>query len=259
MGNPGGNRSCGIGAAPGSTDPKRRGAGRSALPLACHHRLPGGGAQGPSLHRRGRWAAGDKPPTYIVETIVHRAGHSAPPYNTEEGLIVGEKEMMDRLLGCLRPRVSRAMLPAVLSAALFAVACSSDPPFTLEASGPYAYSAEYPAVVNLPAERVAILVTITNRSGDDLSVSPADFVARDSDHRIYPANPTETAADAVAVRVASKAQGMGDAMPLPAVTLRQNDVISGFVVFDVPAGVRPVDLIWRQTDTDSVVALSSGR
>jgi len=51
---------------------------------------------------------------------------------------------------------------------------------------------------------------------------------------------------------------MGDATPLPAATLRQNDVLSGFVVFDVPTGVRPVDLVWRQTDGDSVVGLSPG-
>jgi hypothetical protein len=150
------------------------------------------------------------------------------------------------------------MLPTVLLAAILVVACSDEPPFTLQASGPYVYSAGYPAAVNLPAERVAILVTITNRSGDDLSVSPADFVARDADHRIYPANPTETAADTQAVRLAVRAQGMGDATPLPAATLRQNDVLSGFVVFDVPTGVRPVDLVWRQTDGDSVVGLSPG-
>jgi hypothetical protein len=47
--------------------------------------------------------------------------------------------------------------------------------------------------------------------------------------------------------------------PLPVVTLRQSDVLSGFVVFDVPAGVRPVDLIWRQSDTDTVVHLPLAR
>ena len=167
--------------------------------------------------------------------------------------------MMDRLISCLRPRASRTMLPAVLLAALFAVACSSDPPFTLEASGPYSYLADYPAVANPPLERVAIIVMVTNRSGDDLSVSPGDFVARDADHRIYPANPTATAADARSVRLAVRTQGGRDVPPLAAATLRQGDVISGFVVFDVPAGVRPVDLIWRQVDGDSVVALSSGR
>lgn len=167
--------------------------------------------------------------------------------------------MMDRLLSYLLPRASRAMRPAVLLAALFAVACNGDPPFTLEASGPYAYPADYPAAANPPLERVAILVTITNRAGDDLSVSPADFVARDADHRIYPANPTATAADARSVRLAVRTQGGRDVPPLAAATLRQGDVISGFVVFDVPAGVRPVDLIWRQVDGDSVVALSSGR
>jgi hypothetical protein len=37
--------------------------------------------------------------------------------------------------------------------------------------------------------------------------------------------------------------------------LRQDDVLTGFVVFDVPAAVRPVELIWRQSDTDTTVAL----
>ena len=44
-------------------------------------------------------------------------------------------------------------------------------------------------------------------------------------------------------------------LPLPTVTLRGNDTISGFVVFDVPAGVWPVELVWRQSDTDTVANL----
>jgi hypothetical protein len=34
----------------------------------------------------------------------------------------------------------------------------------------------------------AVLVTITNQSGGDLPINPADFVARDAQRRIYPAN-----------------------------------------------------------------------
>jgi hypothetical protein len=102
---------------------------------------------------------------------------------------------------------------------------------------------------------VAILVTITNRSTDDLQINPADFVARDSEHHIYPANPTATGVDANLVRLATGPRL--EVLPLPTVTLRQADVLSGFVVFDVPSGVRPVELIWRQTDTDRVAPLSS--
>ena len=158
----------------------------------------------------------------------------------------------------LLPRASRTMHRAVLVAsvvALVAVACSQAP-FILAASGPWAYS----AVVDPPFERVAILVTITDRSGDDLAVNPADFVARDAGHRIYPANPSAAVTDARAVRLSYDLQrGIQGISPLPAVTLRQDDSLSGFVVFDVPAGVRPVELIWRQSDTDYVVTLSSAR
>jgi hypothetical protein len=156
------------------------------------------------------------------------------------------------------PRARRMTHPVALVAAivaLVAVACSNAP-YTVAASGPWAYG----AVVDPPFERIAILVTIVNRSTDDLAVNPGDFVARDADHRIYPSNPTASVADAHEVRLAYGAQrGTQDIAPLPAVTLRQDDSLSGFVVFDVPAGVRPVELVWRQSDTDSVVKLASAR
>ncbi len=132
--------------------------------------------------------------------------------------------------------------------ALFGAACTNSTPFTLAASGLFAD----PAVVHPSLERVAILVTITNRSGDDLNVNPGDFVARDAEHRVYPANPTATVADAGLLSGQSARRG---ALPLPIVTLRGSDTISGFVVFDVPAGVRPVELVWRQSDTDTVANL----
>ncbi len=151
-----------------------------------------------------------------------------------------------RALGCL-------ILLVVV--ALGAIACSKAP-FTLTASAPWTYS----AIVDPPFQRVAILVTITNHSGDDLAVNPGDFVARDADHRIYPANPTAAVADAHAVRLAyGQHYGSQSILPLPTITLRQDDALSGFVVFDLPAGVRPVELIWRQSDTDTVVALSPPR
>jgi len=156
--------------------------------------------------------------------------------------------------GALRARRSGGALLLIV-VGLLGAACSQEP-FSMDAQGPVAYLADYPAASNPPQERVAILVTITNRGGDDLQVSPADFVARDPGRRVYPANPVATAADARPVRLAMKAQGLPDTPPLPTITLRKDDVVSGFVVFDVPAGVRPVDIIWRQTDGDSVVHLS---
>jgi hypothetical protein len=82
-------------------------------------------------------------------------------------------------------------------------------------------------------------------------------MARDADHRVYPSDPAATTADANLVRLTS---GPGlDVLPLPTVTLRQADVLSGFIVFDVPQGVRPVELVWRQTDTDQVAPLAPTR
>jgi hypothetical protein len=163
--------------------------------------------------------------------------------------------MNARMPASLLRHTARAMCRAILlaSIALIVITCSKTP-FTLAASGPWAYS----AVVDPPFERVAILVTITNQTGDDLAVNPADFVARDADHRIYPANPTATISDAQAVRLAYVMRhGTQGIAPLPTVTLRQDDALSGFVVFDVPAGLRPVELIWRQSDTDSIVNLTT--
>ncbi len=147
-------------------------------------------------------------------------------------------------------RASRIILLAFLLVGVAVVSCTQQP-FTLDATGPFAY----PAPVDPPFERVAVLVTIVSRSTDDLVVSPADFVARDNSHNVYPANPTAAVTDAHAVRLA---HGVQNVSPLAAVTLRQNDVVSGFVVFDVPFGVRPVELIWRQTDSDYVVSLAAG-
>jgi hypothetical protein len=143
--------------------------------------------------------------------------------------------------------------PALLAVvAALVVASCSEAPFTLTAQGPWSYRSD----VDAPIERVAILVTIANRSGDDLAVNPADFQARDANRGLYVANPKATEADAHTVRLAYGAHGGGRGiLPLPTVTLRQDDVLSGFVVFDVPAGVRPSELIWRQVDFDTMVPL----
>ena len=144
--------------------------------------------------------------------------------------------------------MNRVALALLLSFGLASVACSSKPS-PLSAAGPFTY----PSTVTPPLERVAILVTITNSSTDDLQINAADFVARDAEHRIYPADAAATSADGNLVRLATGPRP--EVLPLATVTLRQADVLSGFVVFDVPQGVRPVELIWRQSDTDQVAQL----
>ncbi len=154
----------------------------------------------------------------------------------------------------MRPRVPRRTSLLIAVAIALAVASCSSPPFTLIAEGPWSYWAD----VEPPLQRVAILVTIESHTGDDLAVNPADFHVRDVDHRLYPANPQATAADGHSFRLANAVHGGATSnLPLPTVTLRQGDVLSGFVVFDVPAGVLPVELIWRQTDSDTMVPLAS--
>jgi hypothetical protein len=130
-------------------------------------------------------------------------------------------------------------------------ACSTQASPLTAASGPL----NYPSGVTPPIERVAIFVTITNHGTDDLPINPADFVARDADHRVWASDPAATVSDGNLVRL-SAGPGL-DVLPLPTVTLRQADVLSGFIVFDVPQGVTPVELVWRQSDTDQVVALSA--
>lgn len=134
--------------------------------------------------------------------------------------------------------------------ALVASACSSAAAPPLAASGPIVY----PSGVTPPLERIAILVTITNHGTDDLNINPADFVARDADHQVYPSNPTATGTDANLVRLTTGPRL--ETLPVPTMMLRQADVLSGFIVFDIPQGVRPVELVWRQSDSDQVARLS---
>ena len=146
---------------------------------------------------------------------------------------------------------TRTFLLIVLMCTIVTSGCTTQASPLTAASGPL----NYPSAVIPPIERVAIFVTITNHGTDDLLINPADFVARDGDHRIYPSDPTATLNDANLVRLTSGPSL--DVLPLPTVTLRQSDVLSGFIVFDVPQGVHPVELVWRQSDTDQVAQLSS--
>ncbi len=144
------------------------------------------------------------------------------------------------------------LLSLSLALLLTASACTSTRPFVMEAAGPFLY----PATVGPAFDRVAILVSVANHSGDDLQVNPADFLARDKQRRVYAANPTATLADA---KFAGQSPGLRGIPPLPTVTLRADDVLTGFVVFDVPAGTTPAELVWRQSDSDVVAALRPNR
>ena len=129
-------------------------------------------------------------------------------------------------------------------------ACSKTTASPLAATGPVAY----PSGATPPLERVAILVTVTNHGTDDMQINPADFLARDAEHHVYPADPTATTADGNLVRLATGPRL--ETLPMATLTLRQSEMLSGFIVFDVPQGVRPVELVWRQSDSDQVAPLS---
>ncbi|MBV8084609.1 MAG: DUF4352 domain-containing protein [Chloroflexi bacterium] len=147
---------------------------------------------------------------------------------------------------------SRMLACAVsLGLTLLALVACGTPTMGFTAAAPFVY----PSPVGPTLQRVAVLVTIINNAQDDLAVDPTEFAARDATHRIYPADPTATAQDADAVRTAAGMLGMPGLLPLPAMTLRQDDHLTGFVVFDVPEGVRPTQLIFRQSDNDSVLSL----
>lgn len=141
-------------------------------------------------------------------------------------------------------------IAAMLVIGLAAVGCSKPSASPLSAAGPFTY----PSSATPPLERVAVLVTVTNQGTDDMQINPADFLARDADHHIYTANATAAGADGNLVRLTTGPRL--EALPLPTVTLRQAEILSGFIVFDVPQGVRPVELIWRQSDADQVAQLA---
>lgn len=142
-------------------------------------------------------------------------------------------------------------LAAMLLGAVLASSCATET-FSLAANAAFGYQ----AVVDSTVERVAVLITVTNKSEDDLQMNPADFTLRAPDRHIYPSNPVATTADANVVRRTAATRGLSGLQPMPVVILRKNDVLTAFVVFDVPAGVRPSELVYRQSDTDRVVDIS---
>jgi hypothetical protein len=146
----------------------------------------------------------------------------------------------------------RRALSVASAAVLLLAGCAGGSSHALEAAGPF----PYPAGVGPAFDRVAILVTVGNRSGDDLQVNPTDFLARDAQRRVFASNPAATVADA---RLAGQSASLRGILPLPTITLRSNEVVTGFVVFDVPAGASLVELVWRQSDVDTVVALRPTR
>jgi len=146
-------------------------------------------------------------------------------------------------------------LATLVVVALLVSACAASDTLVLTISQPFSYS----PLVDSSIERVAIVVTVTNRSDNDILINPGDFWARDQNNRLYAANVVAGVADARLVRLAGGQIGMTGLLPLPAANLRKNDVISGFVVFDVPAGARPTQLLYRETDTDHVVDVPAPR
>jgi hypothetical protein len=146
-----------------------------------------------------------------------------------------------------------ALAAATGGVSSLAASCGAQP-FTVEAAGPFFYPT--PAGLSVSLDRLAIVVTITSHSSDDLQVSPADFASRDRDRRLYVANASAAATEA---GMSGRAPELRGTLPLPVATMRQNDVLTGYVVFDVPPGVRPVELIWRQTDSDYTVPLTGER
>lgn len=157
------------------------------------------------------------------------------------------------MFGSLVARHRRVAYLLTLLTAIVVVACGAAP-YRVAASGPIGYSAD----VDPSVTRVAVVVTITNVSGDDLAVAPTDFLVRDVAHHVYPADPAAAVADARVVRLAVASGGASQSIgPLPTITLRGNDVLSGFLIFDLPVGVQPVELVWRQSDSDDVIPLSA--
>jgi hypothetical protein len=146
-------------------------------------------------------------------------------------------------------RPAGAWAPFLFLTLVLGAACAGQP-FTMTASGPF--SDPVPAGASI--ERIAVYVSIRNHAGDDLQIDPAEFVARDADRRVYRSNPAAASTDA---REIAATAGLRGTLPLPAMTLRAGDQVSGFVLFDVPAGVLPTECIWRQVDVDTVVALTN--
>ena len=105
---------------------------------------------------------------------------------------------------------SGCTLLALCALVLALAVCTTGPPYALEAAGPFVY----PAVVGPAFDRIAILVTVANRSTDDLAVNPTDFLTRDAQRRVYPSNPAATIAD---MRLAGQSPGLRGILPLPTI------------------------------------------
>lgn len=142
-------------------------------------------------------------------------------------------------------------LAVLVGVALALAACAPSEATGISAAAPFTYQAPVDATI----ERLAVVITVAHRTEDDLLVDPALFALRDREGRLYSANVPAAAADARLVRQAGTSLGLAGLLPLPALTLRKDDSLTGFIVFDVPLHTRPVELIFRQTDTDQVVPL----
>ncbi len=125
---------------------------------------------------------------------------------------------------------------------LAAVACESQS-VVLNAQGPISY----PAPVDASLRRFIVGATVENRGSGQLVVSPASFQARDAGGRVFRADANAAAADAQQIRLVASRAGIGLG-PLPTVSLQGGDRVSGLVVFEVPAGTRLTQLVFRADD-----------
>jgi uncharacterized protein DUF4352 len=137
---------------------------------------------------------------------------------------------------------------------VLATACGGES-VGMSATAPFSY----PALIDGSLRRYAVPVTVVNHGDGSLLVSPTEFQARDRDRHVYRADPVATAGDAALVRRVAGPLGMSGLTALPTVNLQKNDVVSGFVVFEVPFGVQLSQLVFREGDNDHVTELPAPR
>jgi hypothetical protein len=68
-----------------------------------------------------------------------------------------------------------------------------------------------------------------NHGTDDLLINPADFVARDDEHRVWASDPVAALSDGNLVRLTA---GF-DVLPMPTIILRQSDVLCSTICWCV--------------------------
>lgn len=131
---------------------------------------------------------------------------------------------------------------APLAALAVLVACESQS-VVFSARGPLAY----PAPVDASLRRFIVSVTVENRGSSQLVVSASSFQARDLGGRVFRSDAQATVSDAQTIRLIASRAGIGQG-PLPTVTLQEGDSVGGLIVFEVPAGTRLTQVVFRSDD-----------